>query len=349
MDKVISTTLKVVAVLLGIWIVYALRNIIAYFLFAFIIASALRPGIDFLEKKKVPRIVSGIFIFVLFLALVVLVFTLVLPSLIREVNNFLNSSPEISQNFINVIKRIEGTMKINLLDSIKGSFSTVLQGLGKSFTSAFGVISKFFGGLFNAMFIIIISFYFSVEKKTAERVSKLIASGNKHNEKKILDAWKRAENIAGRWLFSYLILGTIVGFLVYIGLSLIGVRYALVLAVLAGVLEIIPLLGPILAGAIGAVLTLLQGGVLLAVWTVLIFIVVQQLENFLIVPLVMKKRIDLHPILVIVVIFVASKVFGALGAILSIPIVATIIALVKENYSDYFIERKVKPFFSKRS
>lgn len=350
MDKVISATLKVLAVLLTIWLLYFLRDVVAYFVFAFVIASALRPGIDFLEKRKIPRALSGILIFILFLIFISLILAIIFPPLITEVQNFFTSSPQISQNFIDLISKLDKAMGgVGLLEDIKNSLLVFIQGLSQSLTAAAGVLSGFFGGLFNLIFVVIISFYFAVEKKTAERISGLIASGNRRLEDKILKGWKRAETIAGRWLYSYFILGTIVGLLVYVGLSLVGVKYALVLAVLAAVLEVIPMLGPILAGVIGSFLALVQGGVPMALWTALVFVIVQQLENFLIVPFVMRKRVDLHPILVIVVLFIAGKVFGVLGAVLSIPLTAITIALVKENYSDYFIERRVKPLFRRNS
>ena len=107
-------------------------------------------------------------------------------------------------------------------------------------------------------------------------------------------------------------------------------------------LEVIPMLGPLLSGTITTIFALLQGGTPLAIQVVLLFLIIQGLENFLIVPFVMKKKIDLNPVLVIAVLFIAGKIFGFLGVILSIPLTAIVIALVKDNYSDYFIERKLK-------
>lgn len=347
MDKIISATLKILFVLASLWVIYLLRNIIGYFIFAFFIASALRPGIDFLEKKKIPRIASTVLMFLLFLSFIIVSLTLILPPLVSEIQNFLTTSPEISQSFIVSVEKAGKVLNINLIDAIKNSFSTILQRFASSLSNAIGAFSGLFSSLYNLMFVAILSFYLAAVKKSAERFSYFISSGDKKIEEKILKAWKRAEKIAGRWLSGYLILGTIVGIAVYIGLSIIGVKYALVLAVIAGIFEIIPFFGPFLAGAAGFLFAILQGGFPLAVWTVAIFLTVQGLENFLIVPFVMRNRVDLHPILVIVILFIAGKVFGFLGIILSIPLAAIIIALVKENYSDYFVERKMKPLFER--
>lgn len=347
MDKVISATLKVLLVLASLWIIYFLRNVLGYFIFAFFIASALRPGVDFLEKKKVPRIASTVLMFLLFLGFVVFAVTLVLPPFVNEIQNFITTSPEISQSFIVSAEKVGKTLNINIIETIKNFFSIILQRLASSLSGAIGAFSGLFSGFYNLMFVAIISFYLTVVKKSAERFSYFVSSSNKKTEEKILKAWKRAEKIAGRWLSGYLILGTIVAFAVYVGLSMVGVRYTLVLAVVAGIFEIIPFFGPFLAGAIGTLFAVFQGGFPLAIWTIIVFLAVQGLENFLIVPFVMKNRVDLHPVLVIVILFIAGKIFGLLGIILSIPLTAIIIALVKENYSDYFIERKVKPLFFK--
>ena len=340
MDKVISSTLKVISVLFCIWLIYILRDIIFYFLFAFVIAFGLRPLIDKLEKQKIPRGVSCTFIFLLFLVLIFTVVVLIVPPFINEVQNFLRNFNPYSIQFSNFLKNIENFFPgVDIKGKISQSFSNIFDGLFGYFSSVPKLASGFFGGIFNFIFVLIISFYFAIEKELPRKFSKMLFSQDKEREKKFLSTWQRTEKIIGRWLYSYVILATIVGLLVYIGLTFLGVKYSLLLAVLAGVFEIVPLFGPIFAGIIGTILAFLQGGVVLGFWAILLFILVQQIENFLIIPYVMKTRVDLHPILVIVVLFVAGKIFGTLGAIISIPIVATIIALVKEDYKEFFIER----------
>lgn len=348
MDKVISTTLKVVGVLIGLYLIYFLRNIIFYFVIAFVFSLALRPLIDRLEENKIPRILSGILIFLIFFSLILSVFFFLVPSLINETQNFLSSfsfTPERIQNLLNKFNSI--LPGLNLEEGIKNFFANFSEKLLGGVATFAGNISKTFSGLVNFVFVIIITFYFAIQKDTAQKVGKILFSGNKKMENEFLKGWRRAEDIASRWLYSYLILAFIVGGLVYIGLSILGFKYSFLLAVVSGIFEIVPLFGPILAGIFGTFLALLQGGISLAFWAALVFLLVQQIENFLIIPYVMKIRVDLHPILVIIILFIAGKFFGTIGAIVSIPLSATIIALVKENYSDYFIERKGRGFLVK--
>lgn len=341
MDKIVASTLKVISVLFCLYLIYFLREIIFYFVLAFVFALALRPLIDSLEKYKIPRVLSGILIFLIFLGLILSVIFFLVPSLISEAQSFLQSfsiQPEKIQIFIERFNSI--FPGFNLEKQIKSSFSSFFEKFVGGFLFLASNVSKTFAGLVDFVFVAIITIYFAVEKEIPRKISKFLFSGDKKKEKDFFNGWQRAENIASRWLYSYLILAFVVGGLVYIGLSFLGFKYSFLLAVVAGIFEIVPLFGPILAGIFGTILAFFQGGLSLAIWAALVFLLVQQVENFLIIPYLMKVRVDLHPVLVIVILSVGGKLFGILGAIISIPLTATIIALIKENYKDYFIERR---------
>jgi len=128
----------------------------------------------------------------------------------------------------------------------------------------------------------------------------------------------------GRWFQGQLLLGVIVGVLVYLGLWILNVRFALLLAIIAGVLELVPYIGPVLAAIPGVILALFQGPFLLAVWVLLLYIVVQQLENYLIVPLVMKKAVGLNPVVVIIALLIGGKLAGVIGILLAVPAAAVL-------------------------
>lgn len=346
MDKTISTTLKVVGVLIFLYVIYALRHILLYFIFSFVIALALRPLIDSLEEHKIPRPVSTLFIFLLFFGLIFSVFFFLVPKTVFEIQNFLKFFDSSSPAFQKLLNNIQSILpSLNFQQTLKNSFDNFFSKIfGQLLNTASGAF-RFLGGFINFVFVLIISFYFAIEKNISKKFSRILFFENKDAENKFLKGWRRAENIISRWFYSYLILGTIIGIMVYIGLSILGLKYSFLLAILAGVLEILPLFGPIIAGIFGVIFALLQGGFSLALWTALIFVLVQQIENFVIVPYLMKVRIDLHPVLVIVILFVAGKFLGPLGAIVSVPLSAVLIALFKENYLDFFIERKTRGIF----
>jgi predicted PurR-regulated permease PerM len=340
MDKVISATLKILGVLAGVLILYFIRDVIAYFLIAFILASALRPGVDYFERKKIPRILSSILMFLIFFGLIGVVIGFTLPMFVTEFQNFLNSAPQGLQSITNWLTRIEKTTGgLIMAEQIQNTLSNFFQGLSTSFTSTLTIVSKFFSGLVNVAFVVIITFYFMIEKEVPERLSSLFLSGNKKLENKVLKSWKKAEKLAGRWLQGFLILGTIVAVLVYISLTILGVKYALILALIAGLLEVIPLIGPLISGLIGVSFGIFQGGFTLGLWVAIVFLLVQQLENFIIVPLVMKNRVYLQPILVIIVLFIGSRIGGLLGAIISVPLIAIFLAIIKDHYPNYLPQR----------
>ena len=144
------------------------------------------------------------------------------------------------------------------------------------------------------------------------------------NHAHILDLWRRSQRKIGLWMQGQLILGLVVGVLVYLFLAILGVKYALTLALFAAIFELIPVFGPILAAVPAVIVALGTGGTSLAVWVILVYIIIQQFENHLIYPLVVTKVVGVPPLLVILALIVGMKLAGFLGIILSVPAAAII-------------------------
>jgi len=332
MSSTVKTTLKVVGVLVAIAVLYFIRDVLGYLLLSFVFASALKPGVNFLEKKNIPRTFSAILIFLLFLIFLGALFYLVLPPLINEVQNFISTFPQYRENFLSWLPQFEDWLeKMPFGQNIANTINQSIEGLSKAVGSVIGVIYGFFGQVFDFFFILIVAFYLLIEKDVGGRLSQLFFSKNDQTKTKISKYCNLAEKIAGRWLQGYIFLGIIVGILVYIGLLILGAKYALILAVLAGALEIIPFFGPVFAGVAGFILCFFQGGWTMALWAAFIFFIVQQLENYLIVPMIMKNRVDLNPLLTIIVLFIGGRLGGFLGMILAVPITAILLAFLKER------------------
>lgn len=331
MSPPISTTIKIIGILAGIFFLYSIRDVIAYLLLAFIFASALRPAVDFLESKKIPRVISSVVIFLLFLGFVTALFWSIFPVFISETQNFISSFPKYWQQFLDWLPRFEEWReRVPFGENIENAINQSLQSVSKAITSIISFTYNIFGQVFNLVFVLVAAFYLVVEKKTNERFTRFFFGRDKELEGKILRYWQLAEKQAGLWLQGYVFLSLIVGLLVYIGLSILGVKYALILAVFAGAFEIVPFLGPLFSMVVGFFLVFFQAGIVLALWTVFIFFIVQQLENYLIVPLVMKNRIDLNPLVSIIVLFIGAKLGGVLGAILAIPLTAILLKLYRD-------------------
>lgn len=331
-EKIIKNTLKILSILIGIFLLYFIRDIIGYLLSAFVLSSALRPGIDWLEKRRIPRFLSGIFIFLFALAILGLVSWLIFPPLVLEIQSFVSLLPQYWQNFLNWLPQLrEWTKATPFGQNIENAISQFLQKTSEFIGKFVGFLFALTGKIFNLLFVIIVAFYLAVEKDLGERIAQFLFVKSPKIKEKVSKYWKVTENLTGRWLQGYIFLGILVAVMVYIGLSIIKVRYSLILAVLAGALEIIPWFGPVFSGLIGSILAFSQGGWTMALWTVLIFFIIQQLENYLIIPFIMKNRVDLNPLLTIIVLFIGGKFGGISGMILAVPISAILLSLFKEE------------------
>jgi len=336
MSNCVSTTTKIIFTISLFFILFLVKDLIGHILMAFVFASAVKPIVDTFEDKKVPRALSGAFILFLILSFFSLIIFLIFPPLISEIQNFISSFPGYWQEFLEWLPQFEENIENSpFKENIRNAIEKSMDEASKGITSFVGFALNTFGQVFNLLFIGIVSFYLVIEKDIAGRFSEFVfGKNNKNNgnqaDNKFLKCWKIAEKKAGRWLQGYIILSVIVSVLVYIGLSILGVKYALLLAFLAGILEIIPFLGPVVAGLIGFILTFFQAGFGLAIWVAIIFLIVQQLENYLIVPSIMKNRVDLNPLLTIIILSVAGRIAGVYGMILSVPMTATAISIWKE-------------------
>ena len=203
----------------------------------------------------------------------------------------------------------------------------VWTGRQQSAQSVVGLVVSIFGGLMSFIAILIISFYLSVTKNGIENFLGSIVP--EKYEPYAIGLWKRSEIKVGRWLQGQLLLGLIMGLVVYVGLSLMGIKYALLLAFLAAVLEIVPIVGPVLAAIPAVFLAFLQGPSL-GLWVVLFYVAAQQLENHLLVPVVLGKTTGLNPVVVIIALLVGQQLAGIPGMILSVPLATVIVELLDD-------------------
>jgi predicted PurR-regulated permease PerM len=204
--------------------------------------------------------------------------------------------------------------------------STITQSLGGMTGSFISFTASVFGGIVSFFTIIILTIYFLADDKIFQNFKTLIP---KNKEKDVSDLIDKITIKIGDWLRGQLLLGLIIGVCVYIGLSLIGVKYALVLAIISAVLEFIPIVGPIISGALAALISL-SISPLTALIVIVFYVLLSQLENTLIVPKVMQKAIGLPPAIIIIAILIGGKLLGILGALLAVPISAILFVVIQE-------------------
>jgi predicted PurR-regulated permease PerM len=336
-----GTILRFIFVILLFVFLYALKDVLIIFLFALIIASAISPFANWLDEKGFPRLLGVLLLFLVILSLIVGLLSLVIPFVSQDINQLVSTLPQfvakVSTSLDNVQRGSPQYLDfLNEVQNILQGFSDYLQ---QSAQSIFGLITSVFGGVMSAIAILIISFYLSVTKKGIE--SFLGSVVPEKYESYALNLWKRAEIKVGLWFQGQLLLGLIMGLLVYVGLSLMNIKFALILGFLAAILEIVPMVGPVLAAIPAILLAFLQSPAL-GLWVIVFYVVVQQLENHLLVPVVLGKTIGLNPVVVIIALLIGKQLAGIPGMILSVP-VATIIVEMMDDFAKHKDSRRNNP------
>lgn len=309
------TIIKIILILLGFGFLYLVRDILLFLAVAIVIAAAINPIVDWLKKHRIPRLLGVIIVYLIILGVFGLVISLVFPLLASQIK-------QLSINLPSHLERIgleDWWPRLNLAE--------IGEQLSQAALSVWATTINIFGGLFSAVVILIISIYLVVQE---EGIRKFISSITpKQHQAYVLDLVVRIQKKMGRWLQGQIVLCLIVGLLIFIGLTLLGVPYALVLALLAGVLEILPYVGPIVSAVPAIIIGFLQSP-LTGLLVLILYILIQQLENHLIVPQVMKRVLGLNPVVTIIAVLMGIKLAGILGAILAVPIAAAIAVFARD-------------------
>jgi len=319
-------------------LIFYLKDLVLILLTAIVIASAIEPATKWFSRYKIPRVPAVLFVYTIIVAAVFGIFYLFIPAILDEASGFFADLPQ----YINSIglsgpitseSVISPSAVAESVSTVKGfSLSSIITDLQSSFVNVsegfFRVLNTVFGGIFSLILIVVFSFYFAVQERGIDDFLKIITPVR--HQKYIIDLWKRSQKKIGLWMQGQLILALIIGVLTYLGLTIFGVPYALLLAILAAIFELIPIFGPILAAIPATIIAFASGGVSLGVFVIGLYLIIQQFENHLIYPLVVKKVVGVPPLLVIIAIIIGAKLAGFLGIILSVPVAAAVQELVAD-------------------
>lgn len=334
-----STLLKIILLALGVVFLYLIRDVLVILLLSIVIASAIEPGVRwFIAKFRFPRVLAVLAIYLMAIAMFALVFYLVIPPMVQELKNFVTTFPVSLEGAFDQARGLLDRTLLFAPDYLRPSAADLSARLNTLFNEQawqfFSFGSTVFGGAIASVFVVVLSFYFAVQENGISSFLRIITP--LQHEAYVIDLWTRSQRKIGKWLQGQLLLGLLVGILVYLGLTLMGVKYALILAVLAAVFELIPIFGPIMA-AIPSVLVAFIQSPTLGLWVIVLYVVVQQMENHLIYPLVVRKAVGVPPLLVIIALLIGGKLGGFLGFVLAVPIVAALV----EYVNDVAVEKKI--------
>lgn len=329
-----GTILKTLIVLAGAWLIFFLRDLVLIVLTAVVIASAMDPAVRAFMRRKIPRIVAVILLYLVVLGSLIGLFYFFVPQVLSELSGLISSLPQ----YLDLLNRIgaynqyadifglpspTNVSPSDLLAQTQETFQ-----IGGFFGNAFGAAASIFGGVFSFVLILVLSFYFTMAQTGVDDFLAVVTP--RRYREYVLDLWGRSKKKIGLWMQGQVLLGVIIGVLVYLGLTILGIKHALLLAVLAAFFELIPVFGPVLAAIPAVLIGFADGGLTMGLLVIALYIILQQFENHLIYPLVVTKVVGVPPLLVILGLIVGAKLAGFLGILLSVPMVATLQELVHD-------------------
>lgn len=306
-----KTVIFIAIFILALWAIYLIRDLLVILFISIIFMSALNPLVSFFVKAKLPKVLSIGVTYLIIIASGTVAFAAILQPLIEESRRLILTLPQLSGQFFNIT---------NINESV---FQSELTNLSKN---AFTITLAIFDNLLAIVFLLVITFYMLLERDNFKARLAFLFIGKEDRVKRLI---VRIEEKLGSWLRGQLVLSIIIGLLSYIGLTVLSIPYALPLAVLAGVLEVIPVIGPIIS-AIPAILIAVTISPFLGLGVGAMYVVIQQLENHLIVPQVMKRAVGLNPLVVILAIAIGSRLLGFAGALLAVPFAVVLQIIVAE-------------------
>lgn len=342
-----GTIMKFFLIPLCIFLLYFLRELVLVVLTAIVIASFIDSSTPHFEKIGLNRVFGIVILYVVSLLALAGMFYLFAPLLITEIYNFSNFLSAYIPNvsFLNYFKNEAFSGAKDVVSALSGNFSLVsLLSVSKAFVlnlsgGFFQILSVAFGSIFNFILIIILSFYFSIQEKGIENFLLIIVPA-KYDDY-IVDLWKRGSHKIGLWVKGQMLLGFVIGVLIYLMLSLMGIEYALLLAIIAGVMETVPY-GVLFAMVPAFAFSYISGGLSSALMVTGAYFIVHQFEVFLFAPLVIKKIVGLSPIVIILAVVVGFELGSFWGAILAIPVSVVLMEFLSDVEKNKILSRSNK-------
>lgn len=315
---------------------YFISDVVLIILAAVILASAIEPVVRRLKRRGVHRIITVVTIYVVAILTMMAVFVFFVPSVMDDIASFLSTIPtnislqDIWNPVIDVGSDTQSVATALAEKSIPVTeylreIQSLVTGTG---ASAFKTASALFGGFLSFLLIVVISFYLAVKEEGVDDFLRIITPVKHHAY--INDLWKRSQRKIALWLQGQVILSIIVGLLVYLVLIIVGVPHALVLALLAASLEIIPVFGPIIAAIPAVAVAFSTSGLGTSVLVLGLYAIIHQFESQLFYPLVVRKVVGISPIVVILALIIGAKLAGVLGALIAVPLSAALMEYIHD-------------------
>jgi len=337
--KIITGFFLLLGLIAFTFAVYYLRSLMMLFFLAFIFASAIDGPVTRMTKAKVPRPVAIGVLYVIILGLLAVLLGLALPPLIRQTAQLLSALSRlagVSDYTVDQLTHLDVSSLANSFDQYIQRYQSIFGQLQGSITTLMNIIFSTFSAVFVFFTLLITTFYFLMNMDVLAVSFAWLLPGSlasqAANSRKIM---KKVQKQLGSWVSGQVSLMVLIGLITYIGLTLLGIPFALPLALLAGLLEIVPNVGPVIAAIPSIIIALFMVNPVMAGVTTLFYILVQQFENNLIVPLIMKGAVDVRPLTTLILILGGFQLLGVPGALLVVPLYITVRTFIRELKPDF--------------
>jgi predicted PurR-regulated permease PerM len=335
--RVVWVTLVFVLILLGFWLLYRFYHALFILFIAILIATVIRPIVNWLYQKGLPRITGVILVYLLLLALSIGFVLLIIPMIIMQGSEIVSEIPLYYQNLREWLENSRNLILISFGEVLPASLPGLIpdsqtgQEVRASLDQAWSYVSSAAEFIFLLIAVMLLAYHWALDGE--RNIRSLLLLIPKDARESVVELISAMEEKIGYFIAGQGVLCLVIGIMSLIAYLLIGLPNALVLALTAGLLEAVPMIGPLL-GAIPAAIIALSISPTMFVWVVVSTLVIQQLENNFLVPRVMRKAVGVNPFVSILAIFAFSSLFGIPGALMAIPMAAIIQLLL-----DHFVFR----------
>jgi predicted PurR-regulated permease PerM len=312
------TIFQVIAIIVGLWFLYVIRDVIWLFLIAIIITAALNPVIKAAQKFfRSPRTSAVVVVYVAAFTLFGFLVAIIMPSLSEQFTQFFSDLPGF----------VAQVTPPHIAESDDVSFGEIGQRIIGMFSNPFSTTVGLFTGIISVAAVISMSFYMSLQEDGLKEALLLITPV--HHKEYIASLIDRIQENFGRWMAGQLVTMVFVGVLYYVVLIILGVPYAPVLALMGGLLEIVPYFGPILSAIPAMIFGFIEDPVV-GIAVGIAYLAINMIENYFLIPKIMNKAVGLNPVLVILALLIGGKVAGILGVLLAVPLAGAIGLFLKD-------------------
>jgi predicted PurR-regulated permease PerM len=327
--------LRVVLVVFVLWLAYHLRGVLLLVFMAALTSIALEPAVRRLMKKGLSKATAVVVLYVSLMVATVGALALFLPMLFSELQAFAKNWPEYSLQLYTAFSLVQNYFaQFGIIFDQTALEQSLSFSVSDNWSQIFGYTREFFNGFVHFIGYIFLALYLSLNEKGLDQLA-LIVTPEKYHEQALLLV-KKVRTKVSQWLYGQLVLMVLAFIIYYIGLSLLGVPYALAIAFFGALMEMLPYIGPILAGIPAVFIGLLVSPVL-GFSALIFYTVAHQLEAHVLAPQVMKRSAELNPVAFIVAVLVGYELAGPIGIILSVPV-----AMILSVFVEDLLEKRKK-------